>query len=514
MTTSYYDVVLLGTQPSILLCAALLARRGFRVLILGQGVPSADYEIGGHRLPRSTHAMLAAHSPSARKVLSELALSQLIRRRTKETEPALQIALPGHRFDLALDGARFEREVEREFPTARRLVEEHGRALLAFNERFDALVEADLVWPPETFFERRQFAQSSAHIDFDRDGMAPDPLESFAEDHPFRVGLSLPHRMSDYMDPDHPSVLRRQRHLAAWLRGPTVLEHGYRSMFEMVVDRIQAHGGEIRLAERADRILVKRQAATGVRLRGTGDEIGCAYVVVGTDVSALGRLLPERRPLEELYEKVGEPQPRYYRYSLHLVVDAEAIPAGMKRDVFHLRHPREPLSSANMLHVQVGGDDGQAAAGTRLVTCDALLPRRGVEDLPGYLGKVREGIMESVEELMPFVRRHLHFVDSPHDGRDAQDLIGSRLIAPDEPWSRGPQTMPMVYRYPVTRTFGVAAMPIRTPLRRLLMCSQQVVPGLGDEGDFVTAWSVARVITRSDRRKATMRKSTWTKAEL
>jgi hypothetical protein len=45
--TSFYDVVVLGTQLEPLLCAALLGREGLRVLVLGQGTLEPSYMLDG-----------------------------------------------------------------------------------------------------------------------------------------------------------------------------------------------------------------------------------------------------------------------------------------------------------------------------------------------------------------------------------------------------------------------------------------------------------------------------------
>jgi hypothetical protein len=74
--------------------------------------------------------------------------------------------------------------------------------------------------------------------------------------------------------------------------------------------------------------------------------------------------------------------------------------------------------------------------------------------------------------------------------------------------------MPTVHGYPVMSALGLCALPVRSPIKKLLLGSLQVCPGLGDESAFVTAWSVARIITRSDRRKEQLRRSLWTKVEI
>lgn len=74
--------------------------------------------------------------------------------------------------------------------------------------------------------------------------------------------------------------------------------------------------------------------------------------------------------------------------------------------------------------------------------------------------------------------------------------------------------MEPLHGYPVKGALGVCAMPVRLPVRRLLLCNPQVVPGLGLEGTLLSAWSTARVITRTDRKKEWMRRGLWTKVEL
>ena len=164
---------------------------------------------------------------------------------------------------------------------------------------------------------------------------------------------------------------------------------------------------------------------------------------------------------------------------------------GVDADLFTVRDPDRPLSGANLLHVEV---HPKGASGQRLLTVEALLPRRGVEDSPEYLETVREDLLASLGEFVPFLGEHVILVDSPHDDRPALDTREGRVIEPGAKWGRGPRTMDMVYGYPITSTFGVAALPVRTPVRNLLLLNQQVVPGLGAEGALFAAWAVARLI--------------------
>lgn len=509
---SSYDVVLVGTQLAPLVAGALLAKRGFRVLLIAQDeLPPTYAATSDVTLPREPFNFVPASSPVARRALGELAIHQIFRRRATQIDPALQICLPRHRFDLARDPIALEREIEREFPEVKRTIE----ALFASSERDDALLDRvldrELTWPPQTFLERRELARAGANQPFGKNGNAHDPLAELPEQHPFRHALTLPARFADGMDPDYPSGLRLTRFFSGWRRGGAVLDEGYATLRSMLLESIRTHSGEVREPEKVDAILVKRGSACGVRIAASGEEIGASWILVGSPLSTLLRLVPDRAPFEELFERIGEPVVRYYRYTLNLLVSASGVPEGMSRDVFFLRDPHRPAAEANALHVQVDPPD---AAGRRLLCVEALLPRRGIEDIPEYIGGVRERVIASLGELVPFLGDHLELVDSPHDGREVFDMKNRQRVPAPEGWSRGPSSMRRVYGFPVSSALGVCALPVRTPIKRLLLCNEQVVPGLGLEGLFLAAWSSARVVTKSDKKKDWMRRGGWRKLEL
>lgn len=509
-TSSYYDVILLGTRLPALLAGAILAKRGFRVLILGQGVLEPTYRAAGATWPRAPFTFLPANSPIVRKTLSELALHQMVRRRMRVDDPSMQVVLPRHRFDLALDPEAMEREIEREFPEVKRPIEDVNRNVGRLSEAFDRLTEKELVLPPETFFERREFARATAARPFTGRGDTWDPFVELAEDHPFRRVATVPAQFASYVDPNQIDGMGLGRLYGSWLSGPPKIEGGYGWLREAIFEKIATYSGEIRERERADAILLRRGTATGVRLARSGEEIGGSFVLAACPIAELLRLIPDRSAFEEVFERLGEPQPRFFRYTLNLRVRAEAVPAGMSREVFALRAREQPFAE-NVLRVESQDADD---AGQRLLCVEALLPRRGIEDVPGYLDHARERVLGSLRELIPFLDEHLLAVDSPHDGLDVDDVAHGCQVAPDEPWSRGPTTMEALYGYPVRGALGVCAMPIRMPIGRLLLCNEQVVPGLGLEGSFLTAWSAARIVTKADRKKEWMRRGLWTKVEL
>jgi len=507
-----YDVVCVGTQLAPLLAGALLAKRGFRVLLVSQDERPATYAATDElRFPREPFHFLPASSPVARRVLAELALQQRFRRHATHVDPAFQICLPRHRFEFARDADILDREIEREFPEVKRPVEDFLRANESQQRALDAVFDRDLMWPPQTFFERREHNRATASLPFGKRGTKYDPLAEFPERHPFRLAVELPARFSDGMDPDHTNGFRLSRLFGSWREGAASLEGGYATLRKLLEETIETHGGAMRDPEKIDRVRVRRGRVTGVRLAASGEEIGAEWVLMGSPLRRLLSWIPDRSPFEELFERIGEPVVRYYRYTVNLRVRPEAIPEGMSQDVFYVRDPSRPLWAANALRIRA---EPLREDGRRHLCVEAILPRRGIEDPTDFASRMREKVVASLGELMPFLGEHIELIDSPHDGRGAQHLEDRMSLTSPEPWHRGPSTMRAVHGFPVSSGLGVCAVPVRSPIKQLLMCNDQVVPGLGLEGLFLAAWSSARLVSRSDNKRDWMRRGRWGKLEI
>jgi hypothetical protein len=508
--TSYYDVVVLGTDLAPLTCAALLSKRGFRVAVLGQQTDRPDYAVGRFRLPRHPFTLTATHGPLARRIFAELGLGQSLRRLTHTLEPSFQMAMPGHRLDLPQEDTELEREIDREFPEVKRAILEFRMRIEQRARATDQLFERDLAWPPDSLLERRELSRLAARVQRAEPSGDLKPLGEFPDTHPFRLAVLAPLAFSAHTDPASITELQLARLFHARWRDAMMIEGGLVALNDLIVDKIRAHSGQLRFRERAQQILVKRGVACGVRLFGSDEELGAANVIAGVDVAAVQRLLHDRGPLEQIFERLGEPQPRFYRYTLNVVLARKGVPVGMRRDVFYVRDTDKALSSENVLHVELSPLDAEHS----LLCAEALLPARAVEEQGSQLEDARERVLATLAELVPFLERNLVLIDSPHDGRKPWARDSALDVTTVTAERRGPQTMPVVHAYPVTTALSVCAMPVKTRLRGLLLCSQQVAPGLGLEGQLLAAASAAHVVRRTDRAREWLRRRLWTKVEI
>lgn len=510
---NFYDVIVIGTQLGPLLTAALLARRGFRVLVLAHDDLPATYAWGEHKLQQEPFMLSGADFPAIRRVLSELSLTQIFRRRTTPHDPFYQVVLPRHRFDVTGDAERFAMEMEREFPDARRAIDAFYGVVDRAGPELDKLLGADMVLPPDGFFERRDLARAAAH-----DPFAPTPRARVAaplfgdlpDHHPFRVAVRAQVRWASDLETAEPGPLPTVRLHTSWARGTLAVEGGLEGLKEMVLDRIITHSGDLRRDLVADRIAIRRGRVAGVRMEGQEEVTGCNFVVFGADAHHLPRMVDVGELGPAFAERLQDVQPAFMRYTVNLIVDSAVLPEGMARNVLFIPEPGAELSGDNLLRIEVTGAAGQA---TRTLCIGALLPADRVEDL-AYVEGMRGRVVDRLRWLVPFLERHLVAVDSPHDGRKLQDLRSGREVTIKDKWARHPGRMPTVSRVGVPGPLDVTGLPHRTGLKNLVLACRQVVPGLGLEGEFLTAWGAASIITRADRRKLRFRKQAWTKIDL
>jgi hypothetical protein len=114
----------------------------------------------------------------------------------------------------------------------------------------------------------------------------------------------------------------------------------------------------------------------------------------------------------------------------------------------------------------------------------------------GYLSVVRARLRDELMRIMPFYDQHLLVIASPHDGLPPElgpaarvDLEGKGRLPAIQPTPMAP-----ALSCDLQRMLGLGGAPHSTGLKNVYLASNENLPGLGREGQFVSAWGVARLI--------------------
>jgi phytoene dehydrogenase-like protein len=336
MTRAWYHIVVIGSDLSGLIFAALAARAGYRVCVLGQGSEGGRYRHEGHWFLRERETALGVPiSPAISRVFSELALGLELKNRPQPLDPTIQLAMPGVRLDLARDPRLLERELEREFPGQWSGLEPLDALARDGAAQFDVLWQGNLGLPPDGFLERG--ALRKALRDLDPRGLEPAPS-------PFSPWLAHPglahaaHAILDHIAGLATQSLPRHVALRLWRAfrdGIYRFPGGVDGLRQMFVRKLQDQSGHYRADALAIHIEVKRSRAIAVGLAERGEAIGCEMIVLNGRADRVAPLLGLQT----------EP-PRAHRAIINLALDPRVIPPAMAPELLLFGEDERPRGVA------------------------------------------------------------------------------------------------------------------------------------------------------------------------
>jgi phytoene dehydrogenase-like protein len=501
VTSRYYDVVVVGTELGPLAAGALLAHRGFRVLVAGQGCPADDYDCWGYRFRRRPFRLPAAEAPILRRIAADLGVSPPLQQLLEPEEPGWQIVTDDARIDVFDDPFQTCAALRRELPGLGSEAEAALAELGRLSGEIDKLLGNDLVLPPETFFERREVSRAEVQDPF-RAGRETDALPA-----PERLQalLDAPARFETAGAPEQ-SRLARMRQISGWLFGLRAVRDGRDGLRSLFLDRILAQGGDAQPRQRISGIAAAKGKVEGVRIAGREDVTVCQAVLTDLSPRELAALVPVGAWTRRFAALVDDAPAPVRGYAVNLGIDPQAVPAGLSACAFL---DLGPGLGADLLRVErIPQDDPSLAALN--VSC-VVEPGREPDITSGAL---RDAILDRLRWLVPFLDGHLRVLHSPWDGFGPLDLTGQATgDAPPVPRS---EEVPAWRRWRprAEGTFGVGSMPHRTGIRGLLLSGAQVVSGLSTEGELLAAWGAARIAGRLDPGRERLVRSMRSKVEL
>jgi phytoene dehydrogenase-like protein len=521
LTSRHYDVVILGRSLGALAAAALLARRDFRVLLLGQGQRPQTYRFEEHVLCRRTFTLLSGSSPTWRRILHELAQSPQFRRRTVALDPMFVMLNEGRRVEVPPDMELFGREIDREFPEVRQLVDELYGSIAQVNAIADAAFEKDALWPPGTLWERFETGRIAATLPLTRAERGQDLLGKFPAGHAYRDITTIPAAFASnlaVLGSDFPPFALARLH-GAWTRGVVALNRGEDELAEFLCERIEAHGGVIELGRRATSLVTRRGVAIGVMEDGEEAPTGASAVLSDQSGEALAQLSGGEGVTKSARDDWPRLNPEAGRFVVSLVVNTRGLPGPLSRESFVVpserlrRDPRHPTVHLQRFEASAFSEARTQARDETLLVAEAILPARGSLTLL----EAREAVLSTLKGALPFLSEHLLIVDSPHDGLPLYDYrTGTRREVDRvhvQEATPSAEAMERLWTVEPAGYLDIAGEPVRGPIPNTYLVGKTVLPGLGQEGELIAAFGAAKLITRKDGARQKMRRQMWSKIE-
>lgn len=523
LTQSWYHIVVLGTDLSGVVFAALAARIGYRVLVIGQGDRPVAYKREGHWFLRRPERFLGfSTSPAVQRALGDLSLGFEMKNRPQALEPALQVAMPGMRLDLGGARRHWERDLERELPGCLPLFDGFDARMAELTRLSSPLVSGPrptvaralgepppdtehLSLPPRGLRDRAMFKKLAEDLPPSALDPAFDILGEIA--HPRARAViegPLTHLSGLVTQPLAPLVVARLwTHLRAGLyRFPGGLD-GLKQVF---VRKIRDQSSDVRPDAYASAFVMKRGRVVAVQLAERGETIGCDLVVGNVDPRKVLALVPREERDDGWHQAAGALEPVAWRLVVNLGVDPRVLPEGMAPELLWIDDPHDPLRDDNALWVSrpgIGphaGGDGRPGPG--VVQLTSLLEARSVVPTLGGIERNVTRSLDALRRLVPWLDEHIKVIDVPalHDAvtaararKNAGLAAGSGAAAS----AGGPQgdahhpidenELVPVFGRALPDTLGASAFAPETAYKNLLLAGDQLFAGLGFEGTCLAA---------------------------
>ena len=451
-----YDVAVLGSDVGGAVAAALVAKRGLRVLLATLGPAPVARESDGWLLP-SAHPVIPPlrQLSAANGALDELGLSADLQRIAGSTQGAFQILGEKLRISLPADPARRRSELRRELSFVQAGEAEKALdGLEHLGRPWDAFLLEPPPLPPRGFFERRRLRKLLPVPPALPEGLIGECLAALAPFAASLVGDSAPEATA--------------REAAALLRAPLRLWGGAAQLAELFRKRAQEAGADV-MPDPVSSLRLERKGAT---FDLGGSQVHVATIILACSAQQIAALCAGGGRAEQRVADEAAPLVVTRKLVLaHYVVRADGLPLALEDAALLLHHSMGPLLISALPARRVRGE----TSGERLLTVARVTDASYSDE-----GSLLDSVRAALEPVLPFFERHI-----VHQAADLLPTLAHSILKPD-----------------AERAEPIGLRPISEWSDRVLFASALVFPGFGLEGQVLAARAAAdQALALSGRKK-------------
>ncbi len=481
--SQHFDVCVIGGQPAAFVCAALLAKRRKRVVLVDHGEGFDTYRQNGIVYPLFPQALVGLRDfRFTERTLEELGAQSDLPRRYLDAHPALQVIFPRHRLDLDGDDAALAAEARREFNGS---AEAFAGTLAAVDEiaqNLERALEGEDILPLPLWWKRAlQVRRLRGETTLTQPAEASALFSALGAEHPLSELLVEAARFFSYLDtPNLPlgvQAILAQRTLHGGVR----LDQNGGSYLDTLTELVTRAGGTVLRGA-----VIEQMSSDGARLMGLTTagssrlQINADFFISGLYSHSLWQSLPQSRALGRFFEQNARLRPRSKLYFHHLLLRQEGLPLCLGDNVLLLngrRQAREGGDADSAVLVTVRRDHTKDHA---LISSAIEVKENEATSLPEQLHAQRKRVRKQLERLMPFLAPFVVAESSPMAQSEWDEQTGGTRRL--DPWLLHPRYEPVP-----DALLGVTGLSFHTPYKNLFRVGRETLPGLGALGDFVSA---------------------------
>ncbi len=475
MSLNFCDLLVLGSDLSGVMAATLLAKRGMNVLLIDDG---SDEET----LP---NLVTGLSSKNFKSFLGKLMIPDSKLQALHENKIPGQIIFPKHRLDLHPSRPTFLKEIQREFPKEREILEQLFEEVERLRETH--LEEALQFFPIVGGKQKKQFIKWFQSLPQEKILDLWQQISPTAQCF-LRVYLKFQSRSLLI----EPLILQLLFFLHPDGAKTFSIKGGLRELKKIFFDKLDYFGGMIHPLEGDTfQVLTKGREVRGIQLGRYNFPTRCRYFIGNGDIKQLYENVSVPFFLFPFFQKkkVLSLPLKECRSSIRYQLSREIIPTPMKENVIFVANPDSPLSGSNYLEINFCPLSGSRENGydTEL-TVTYGLPEENTSSIKAK--ELFDEIDKAIRKLIPFSEGHLSKIEAHQ--KKSQNSQEELPLFPTSPLE---DTQVLLEKGHSSFYSSSLFFPTpKTPYKNFFTLGPNMLDWLGMEGKILTALRVVDLI--------------------